>query len=235
MKNRILIFDVETTGLLPKLNGAEIPALIAYPYIIQFSFILFNLLSQTIERKYNYYIDIPKDIEISEKITELTGVTREILNKKGQSLIIALDNFYDCYMLADTVVAHNFDFDSKMIQIETQRNFELIREQMPYGLNLFNNIYERLHSIDRYCTMRQGTNLCNIMVSRKDASGVEIGKPYKKWPTLLELYVYLFNKTPSNLHNSMMDVLVCLRCYLKMRKKVDIQDVDFQHMIEDCL
>ena len=235
MKNRILIFDVETTGLLPKMNGAEIPALIAYPYIIQFSFILYNMLSRTIERKYNYYIDIPKHIEISEKITELTGVTREILNKKGQSLIIALDNFYDCYMLADTVVAHNFDFDSKMIQIETQRNFDLIREQMPYGLNIFNIIYERLHSIDRYCTMRQGTNLCNIMIHKTDISGVVIGKPYKKWPTLLELYVHFFQTAPQNLHNSMMDVLVCLRCYLKMRKNIDVQEAEFQHMIEESL
>jgi hypothetical protein len=73
------------------------------------------------------------------------------------------------------------------------------------------------------------------MVSRKDASGVEIGKPYKKWPTLLELYVHFFTTTPSNLHNSMMDVLVCLRCYLKMRKNIELQEADFQHMVNDCL
>jgi len=31
----------------------------------------------------------------------------------------------------------------------------------------------------------------------------------------------LFNENPDGLHNSMMDVLVCLRCYLKMRHRLD--------------
>ena len=83
--------------------------------------------------------------------------------------------------------------------------------------------------------MRQGTNLCNIMIHKTDISGVVIGKPYKKWPTLLELYVHFFTTTPSNLHNSMMDVLVCLRCYLKMRKNIELQEAEFQHMIEESL
>ena len=45
-----------------------------------------------------------------------------------------------------------------------------------------------------------------------------IDEIYKKKPKLIELYKHLFNnKEVDGLHNSMMDVLVCLQCYLKMR------------------
>ena len=46
--------------------------------------------------------------------------------------------------------------------------------------------------------------------------------PSKKWPKLCELYGKLFDgATVDGLHNSMIDVLACLRCYLKMRHVYD--------------
>jgi hypothetical protein len=45
----------------------------------------------------------------------------------------------------------------------------------------------------------------------------------KKWPKLVELYSTLFvNEVLENAHNSMVDVLGCLRCYLKMRHHLDL-------------
>jgi hypothetical protein len=41
-------------------------------------------------------------------------------------------------------------------------------------------------------------------------------KTYNKWPRLSELHKHLFHEEATGLHNSMMDVLVCLKCYLKM-------------------
>ena len=43
-----------------------------------------------------------------------------------------------------------------------------------------------------------------------------------KFPKLIELYKKLFNEVPNNLHNSLNDVLVCFRCYFKMRYNLDI-------------
>jgi DNA polymerase III epsilon subunit-like protein len=59
-----------------------------------------------------------------------------------------------------------------------------------------------------YCTMKSTTRLCAL--------------PRLKWPTLKELHSHLFQETPSNLHNSMIDVWACLRCYLKVMHNVDI-------------
>jgi hypothetical protein len=58
----------------------------------------------------------------------------------------------------------------------------------------------------------------------------ELRGSYMKFPTLCELYMHLFHKTPENLHNSMMDVLVCLRCYLKSNFRKILQMLNLRNM-----
>ena len=53
-------------------------------------------------------------------------------------------------------------------------------------------------------------------------------------PKLVELYQELFRGTPANLHNSLVDTLVCMRCYLKMRHGIDIDEGDFAKMLADA-
>jgi DNA polymerase III epsilon subunit-like protein len=40
---------------------------------------------------------------------------------------------------------------------------------------------------------------------------------YKKYPKLSELHSHLFGDVPEHLHNALVDTLVCLRCFLKIR------------------
>jgi DNA polymerase III epsilon subunit-like protein len=275
-KHRILVFDVETTGLLPKSPTVVNPEGIdPNPYIIQFSFILYNLQTRSIERKHDFYINPP--IDIPEKITEITGITKEMCIEKGVPLILALDCFYECYTMSNTVIAHNMAFDSAMVKIELERNKEEIEQLAYYCFNLFDATFEQSRGIDRFCTMRYSTNICNIMVSRvssaarlnpslplvpsevssevsrvskepkepkeilevsQDQSVVtkevsqdpKVPTKYKKWPTLLEFHQHLFNSVPENLHNSIVDVLVCLRCFLKSYKRIVIDDNEFEQM-----
>ena len=63
---------------------------------------------------------------------------------------------------------------------------------------------------EKYCTMKNGINICNI---EKRNENNEI---YKKYPSLLELHYKLFNTIPCNLHNSLVDVLICMRCFYKI-------------------
>ncbi len=236
-KHRILVFDVETTGLLPKVSKDPNDLPIENPYIIQFSFILYNLQTRSIERKHDFYINPP--IDIPEKITEITGITKEMCVEKGVPLILALDCFYECYTMSNTVIAHNMAFDSAMVKIELERNKEEIELLAYYCFNIFDATFEQSRGIDRFCTMRYSTNICNIMVSRAPKESKEPSLPsdpvkvpakYKKWPTLLEFHQHLFNSIPENLHNSIVDVLVCLRCFLKSFKKIVIDDEEFAQM-----
>lgn len=261
-KHRILVFDVETTGLLPKVSkvptepaeptlsielgatagGTVVPpfGIDLNPYIIQFSFILYNLQTRSIERKHDFYINPP--IDIPDKITEITGITKETCLKKGVPIMLALDCFYDCYSMCGAAIAHNMAFDSAMVRIELDRNREEIDRAAHYCFNIFDATFEKTHGIDRFCTMRYGTNICNIMIARNPRvvpvvsttteEPVKAPTQYKKWPTLLEFHKHLFKTIPENLHNSIVDVLVCLRCYLKSCKRITIEDAEFKQMIQ---
>jgi len=207
-KRFIFVFDVETTGLLPKkVNGQEI-TIESYPYIIQLSFKLYDMFESNAIITYNSYVKIPENIEIPETVSELTGISKDVCNEKGKNIIEVLDNFYEAYMSAEVIIAHNIDFDEKMIQVELQRNHKDIIELVPYCFTIFSKIYEKLKGVERYCTMKNGIEICAVEVDKKIV---------KKWPKLSELHQKLFDEVPDGLHNSMVDVNACLRCYLRMR------------------
>ena len=44
---------------------------------------------------------------------------------------------------------------------------------------------------------------------------------YVKKPTLNELHVHLFKRSPKGLHDALIDVRVCLRCFLKVVYNLD--------------
>lgn len=231
--HNVLVFDVETTGLLPKkVNTAvpvpsdaamtEDPSFV--PHIIQLSYILFNVDGFYIRKKYNAYIKIDDTIELSEKITEITGITRNILQKRGIPIQEALQDFYQAYWMADCVIAHNISFDRKMIEIEMERNMSHLSH-----LPRINQLFQAEDDI--YCTMKSSINICNIMIQSK----FNENKTYKKMPKLSELYEYLFKEIPENLHNSLIDTLVCLRCFLKIRLHRDIHDIKYKHIMRSIL
>jgi DNA polymerase-3 subunit alpha len=220
----VLIFDVETTGLLPK-NNTDSPV-----YITQLSFAMYDAKKNRLIKTYNAYINIPEEVPISNKITELTGIDRKKLSSEGIDIIDVLETFYDAYCRADIIVAHNLDFDSKVMEIEANRNYDRLtnKELAPYIVWMFDSIYKKLTNLVMKCTMKMSKELCNIQ--RVNSRG-----PYIKFPTLCELYEKLFHTKPENLHNSMIDVLACLRCYLKLDHNIDMSDCDFSYYIEKAL
>jgi DNA polymerase III epsilon subunit-like protein len=211
-----LVFDVETTGLIPRTpRGSMAPLPITdYPYIIQLSCVVYDMFEKRVVRKLDSYIKIPDHIEIPLEVSEMTGIYKDDCVVKGRDMSRVLMDLYDAYMMCQGLVAHNMEFDENMILIEIERNRAYLEKNAPYCFTLFNNIYEKINNIERYCTMKNGTNICNIMVPSKSE-----GKPAtKKWPKLKELHAHLFDgEVPENLHNSMVDVMACLKCYLKMR------------------
>jgi DNA polymerase III epsilon subunit-like protein len=228
-KRRFMVFDVETTDKIKKNAPLD-----QQPYIIQLSFVIYDLQDRRIIKRFDSYVNIPQNIVISEFITGLTGATREKCDN-GLNILDILEEFYHAYFWCDEIVAHNIDFDTQMMLFEIERNREEIMKKMPYCSTIFNTIYEKVNRIERYCTMKRGMNFCDIILPIMNNNIIDTTssihpflmetikqeKKYKKWPKLSELYFALFDENPDGLHNSMMDVLVCLRCYLKMRHSFD--------------
>ena len=225
----LLFFDVETSGLIPNSKKPlDLKNLAQYPYILQLSYILYDLEQHKVIEAYNNYI-CNTNIEVSIEITELTGITRELLLEKGIPIHDALRQFESAYLQCNFVIAHNFEFDSKMIRIEAERTRSqliqtsyLILSTIRTPINIFGL------QITKECTMQMTVDFCNI--ERINSLGV-----YKKLPRLSELYQILFDTNLQNFHNSMVDVLACLRCYLKFKHQYTIEETEFQAMITECL
>jgi DNA polymerase III epsilon subunit-like protein len=220
-----MVFDVETTGLLPKIKG-ETPSLTQYPYITQLSYVIYDKYTDTILKSVNYYIRLPEDIQIPEIVTNITGITKEICLEKGISIIDALIEFYHDMNNCDIIVAHNYAFDYQIIQAEMKRNYIQIKKRCPYALDLFTSDYLETKKKQYYCTMQMSISICKLPFKKKTTTTTKINagihiypRPYKervityKFPKLSELHNHLFGFVPENLHDAQVDVETCLRCY----------------------
>jgi DNA polymerase-3 subunit epsilon len=209
--NFILVVDTETTGLLPKKQCAGISD---YPKILQLAFVVYDVQLRTIAQTFNEYIRVSDDTVIEPIITEITGITAQICRVRGIPIEDALTAFHAAYMMCDCVVAHNINFDRKMIEIEIHRNFERLTHvtTMPF---VFNQTFNDLHGIETYCTMAAGKDVCNLWIERNASK-------WKKSPKLSELHQQLFGNIPENLHDALADTIICLRCYVKIRHGIDL-------------
>lgn len=224
----VLVFDTETTGLLPKvttenINSAEMPR------IIQLSYILFDTCSYDVKKVGNHYIKLEDGIEIPPFITEITGIHPETCKTRGVNIADALVDFYNAAMEADCIVGHNVAFDIRMIECEIERNYLKLEHAAPLIISLFNPMYLRVKKIDIICTMKESIHVCNIIKTDKN------GRSYKKFPKLCELYLHLFKTVPDHLHNAMIDVLACLRCFLKVQMNKDIHDVKYNIIVSNVV
>lgn len=205
--SRLFVFDTETTGMIKKRASID-----ENPYILQLSYLIYNVELRKIEKVFNAYIRVDPTVIISEEITKINGCTRELCNS-GTYIQDALVSFYNDLEACDILVAHNITFDVDMMTLEFQRHPELATICPNFAIWV---------SKPNVCTMRASTNICRLPN--------KTGKSYK-WPTLLELHLHLFQTKPENLHNSLVDILVCLRCYLKIKHKYHIDDDAFEKMI----
>ena len=118
----ILVFDTETTGLpefrVPP-NSANI---FTWPYIVQLSYILFDLDKNKIITTYDSIIKLPKNVIISEESCNIHGITNSMSDKSGYDIKDVLNIFNVALEQCDLIVGHNLEFDIDMILAESLRN-----------------------------------------------------------------------------------------------------------------
>ena len=86
-RKRYLVFDVETTGLMPQVRRQSYYSNNSlknedYPYIIQLSFVVYDIHQNKIDYSYDAYIQLPDEIELPEFITNITGITKKLYKKR---------------------------------------------------------------------------------------------------------------------------------------------------------
>lgn len=194
---KILIFDTETTGL-PKDYKGSIYNSDNWPYIVQLSYILFDCTQNKILKNVD---DIIKVANIPASSIEIHKITQDMSDRQGISITEALTRFNKIAKQATRLIAHNIQFDKKIIIVES------IRNKMA-------SIFVNKPSL--YCTMKTTVNVCKIEKKWPD------GTKYFKYPTLSELHYHLFSTYPKGTHNAQNDILICLRCYYYLEYKIDL-------------
>ena len=178
----ILIIDVETSGLPPR--NANYTDLNKYKNarVVQISYMVCDAI--TLEQK--EIIDhVIKAEGFNITNTQFHWVTDKISQEQGISFAQAAHELAKYLPSVTHILAHNADFDVNIIKSELLRNTEL------------HNIIDELNKKTVICTMKSTMQMVNV----RNRYGV-------KFPTLAELYGYVFNDQPlENAHNAKYDVI----------------------------
>jgi DNA polymerase III epsilon subunit-like protein len=232
---RLLVLDTETSGL-PQTKILSQELLELWPHIVQFSYLIYDTTTNAVTKIKDSILNIPQDIVMSEEVVQIHGITNARTQESTVTFGQTVDEFYQDLKSVDIIVGHNLSFDLNVIKAELLREKE--REKEKEGEKDKNRRSRRLQSLpplsssnhqqclelllkketkkEFYCTMMNSIELCNIKAVSK------YGKQYVKFPKLAELHNKLFHVTPRLLHNALHDVIICLRCYLKICFNVEV-------------
>jgi DNA polymerase-3 subunit alpha len=123
---KVLVYDTETTGL-PKVKDLNIDSLFTWPYIIQFSYVIYDIKESKLIKIKDNIVKIDSNIEISNDSIKIHGITKEKSKNEGVNLKLLIDEFMEDFEKVDYIVGHNLVFDLNMIKAEIMRKiyFEL--------------------------------------------------------------------------------------------------------------
>jgi len=183
-----LFFDTETTGI-PANYRAPASDFKNWPRLVQVAWILTNADASQIESA--EHIIKPDGFTIPHDAAKIHGITTEKALAQGSDLSAILQILKEKIEYADVLVAHNMQFDEKILGAEFLRNG-------------FPNIIE---TKQRICTMRSSTDYCQI-----------VGPYGYKWPSLQALHRKLFNKPIPGAHTALADTRSCVACFFELRR-----------------
>lgn len=193
----VLTFDTETNGL-PKNWKAKVTEVDAWPRLAQIAYSTSDLKTGELFKGYQTLIKpdgwtIPTVEELRKSGSKdpdffvNNNMSTERCQDEGIEVYEALEIIRDDLFNSSVMVAHNMNFDEKIL------GAEFIRAKMKVG-----------RIVPRVCTKEVSTAYCKL-------------PPYRygkyKWPTLMELYVKLFGKEFEGAHDAADDETACRECF----------------------
>ena len=191
-EGNILFIDLETTGLpLYKSFGNYYPPNFLEKYECSRMIEIGYIIYSNREGilKENDSLIKPDNFIITN--SRFHGITNEDCKKKGDSINNVLNQLEKDIINFNikTIISHNIKFDINILLSEIYRY---------KFLKLFNKIAK----LKLECTMLLGQYIMKV----------------NKYPKLIELYKFLFNKSFPQKHRALDDVKCCFKCYIKMLK-----------------
>jgi len=250
----VIVIDTETNGLFSKTHT---------PHAVQISYAIINTASPffPIVEDYDVVIRISEETPLSAESVAIHGITREITRTKGVPIEHALRMVQAAVMTykVEVIAGHNVEFDLRVLDAECKRcglaglfspdppssspdptstplNDRKCQTSRKAGL-----IGERGVEHWGYCTARESVGVCNLRREREWG----YGGVYLKYGKLGEVFDVLFKVRDEKrgvdlkvfekyMHNSRVDVLMCVRVYVWLCYSVDVFDAWYREMEMYC-
>ncbi len=193
----ILIFDCESNG---KIINYSLPCEVVdnYPRLSQLSYKIFDKYFKLVKTVNEFILPDGWDFPDEPFFKENADINK---NKElGKPVKDVLYEFIKDRLEAKYIVAHNINFDVKVIRAEMIR--------LGYTVEF---------TAKKKCTMMLSTSHCRIPHLN--------GKKGIKWPSLTELHNFLFGCDFNEAHDAMGDVNACTKCFFELiQRKVILLD-----------
>ena len=196
----ILVLDIETTGLAQDLN-VSFDNIDNWPYVVQISYQIFSGYDNDILKESDYILK-PDCFTIPDASVSIHGITNDRAQEEGWDRRDFYRYFVEQLKAVHYIVVHNADFDINVLKCELLRYTELSKDD----INLL------FYGICIICTMKATVDVCKIESNMAD-------RKYK-YPSLKELYNYLFHKDFDNMHNSLYDVRATAECFWELSQRL---------------
>lgn len=189
----VLVFDTETTGL----PDFKAPAHAEHqPHIVQLAWKVYHdgvcVISESTLIDSNH--------ESHPNAERVHRKTMKIRKHFGVPIDHALNRLFEDAIVSDLIVAHNRQFDMRMIAREAYHLYPQDEKVTPWST---------FNAKDGYCTMMNSTNICRIP-----------GPRGFKWPKLDEAYRHLVDPAGfAGAHDAMVDVEACAKVYFELQKR----------------
>ncbi len=189
-----LFFDVEANGK-PRKWSAPASDTFNWPRMVQIAWQFYDNRAVLLEAE--DYIIKPEGFEISGESEHYHKISTDIARSEGEDLSMVLKRFSEVIRKADYIVTHNLKFDGNVVGAEFERK----------GIN-----HTLFHS-ERFSLMEEATYFCKLPGP---------GGRYK-WPSLMEVYMKLFQARYADANNAKIDVQACANCFFKL---VEMEEID---------
>ncbi|WP_185864234.1 DNA polymerase III subunit alpha [Blattabacterium cuenoti] len=188
------IFDTETTGL-PRSYKVPISNTNNWPRLVQLAWQTHDIMGNIIDFK-NFIIK-PNDYDIPFNAFKIHGITNEKAEKYGENINHVLHELKKSIDKSKCIVGHNLEFDIKVVECE------FFRQKIEISFEKKKKLDTKIISAPHCKLLSIGSNNSNR-------------KKKFKWPTLSELYNFLFKENVPNAHHAGNDVKATARCFFEL-------------------
>lgn len=185
----LFFYDTETSGLPDWKSPSEAEH---QPHIVQAAGAIVDSESRETIASVEL-IAKPDGWVIPDEVAAIHGITTERALQLGVPEREVLTAMLGLWNRCEFRVAHNEQFDARILRIAMKRNPDLFEE----------SFVESFRVAPSYCTMRRSTPIVRL--------------PRNKWPKLTEAHQHFFGRSFDDAHSAMADVRACIAVYFAIQ------------------